>query len=431
MAAETAPLARHAAETEPEPAAGPTVPAQGAAAGVAATSFGVLAAISVAHLSNDMVQSVLLAIYPMLQSTFQLSFAQIGLITLVYQVSASLLQPWIGLYTDKRPLPYSLATAMAFTLSGMLLLSVAPGFYFVLLAAVLVGTGSSIFHPEASRVARMAAGRRPGLAQSVFQVGGNAGSALGPLLAALVVMPRGQGSVAWFALVALFGMLVLWRVGVWYRDNRSRLAPPRRVQRVGRDDAARAQRRRVMKVLGILGLLIFSKYFYLASLNSYFTFYLIERFGLSITASQLYLFAFLAAVAVGTIAGGPIGDRVGRKAVIWASILGVAPFTLLLPHANLFWTGVLVVLIGVVLASAFSAIVVYAQELVPGRVGLISGLFFGFAFGIAGVGAAVLGYLADIFGIVSVYRLCAYLPLIGIVAIGLPDLRRAGGQAAG
>jgi len=398
----------------PSPAPSPTA--------VPTTVFAVLGGVSLAHMTNDTLQSVLLAMYPILQASFQLSFAQIGLLTLIYQLAASLLQPWIGLYTDKHPLPFSLAIGMCFTLLGILLLSVAPTFYALLLAAVLIGTGSSIFHPEASRVARMASGRRPGLAQSLFQVGGNAGSALGPLLAALIISPYGQHNVAWFALLACFGIVLLWRIGLWYRDNHGRLNRPRRT--AGAEEKPLPQRR-VLIALAVLCVLIFSKYFYLASLNSYFTFYLIDRFGLSIKASQLYLFLFLAAVAAGTVAGGPIGDRIGRKAVIWVSILGVAPFTLLLPHANLFWTAVLVVIIGVILASAFSAIVVYAQELVPGRVGLISGLFFGFAFGMGGLGAAVLGRLADATSILFVYELCAYLPLLGIVAVLLPNVREA------
>lgn len=391
---------------------------------VTGTSFVVLGGISLAHLMNDMIQSILLAIYPMLQITFALSFAQIGLITLCYQLSASLFQPWVGHYTDKRPLPYSLVAGMSFTLLGLLLLAVAPSFYFLLLAAVLVGTGSSIFHPEASRVARMASGNQHGLAQSLFQVGGNAGSALGPLLAALVIIPHGQASIAWFSLAALLGMVVLWRVGRWYSDHRVALASITKGRKARTSFGLELDRSRVLGTLAILGLLILSKYFYLASLNNYFTFYLIERFGLSIPSAQLYLFLFLAAVAAGTVAGGPIGDRIGRKIVIWVSILGVAPFTLLLPYANLWWTGVLVVIIGVVLASAFSAIVVYAQELVPGRVGLISGLFFGLAFGIAGIGAALLGIVADIAGIEFVYQLCAYLPLLGIVAWWLPSIER-------
>lgn len=384
------------------------------------TAFKVLGGLSVAHMMNDMIQSILLAIYPLLKGNFELSFMQIGMITLTYQLVASLLQPLIGHYTDKRPLPYSLTVGMGFTLSGLLLLSVATSFTQLLMAAMLIGTGSSVFHPEASRVARVASGNRHGLAQSLFQVGGNAGSALGPLAAALIIIPQGQGSVAWFSLAALLGMVVLFMVGRWYADNRVRLSAKgrRTTQQLG------LSRKRVLMALATLGLLIFSKYFYLASLSSYFTFYLLERFALSIQSAQLYLFLFLGAVAAGTVAGGPIGDRIGRKVVIWFSILGVAPFSLLLPHANLFWTAVLVVIIGVVLASAFSAIVVYAQELVPGRVGMIAGLFFGFAFGMGGVGAAVLGVLADTNGIMFVYQLCAYLPLLGIVAWWLPNIER-------
>ncbi|ARP87075.1 MFS transporter [Bordetella genomosp. 9] len=382
------------------------------------TAFKVLGAISIAHLMNDMIQSILLAIYPMLKDGFSLSFSQIGMITLTYQIAASLLQPCVGLYTDKRPLPYSLPVGMGFTLVGLLLLSVAPSYPFLLIAAVLVGTGSSVFHPESSRVARMASGGRHGLAQSLFQVGGNVGSALGPLLAALVIIPHGQGSVAWFSLAALFGMLVLIGIGRWYGANRWRLKPKAR----GAGGAAPLSRARVAGALGVLAVLIFSKYFYLASLNSYFTFYLMDKFGLPVRSAQLYLFIFLAAVAVGTVAGGPIGDRVGRKAVIWTSILGVAPFTLMLPYANLFWTAVLVAIIGLVLASAFAAIVVYAQELVPGKVGTIAGLFFGFAFGMGGVGAAVLGHIADMTSIAFVYKLCSFLPFLGMAAIFLPNM---------
>ncbi|WP_445658654.1 MFS transporter [Achromobacter sp. NCFB-sbj8-Ac1-l] len=384
------------------------------------TAFKVLGAISVAHLMNDMIQSILLAIYPMLKDSFSLSFAQIGLITLVYQLAASLLQPFIGFYTDRHPKPYSLPVGMGFTLVGLLLLSVAPSFGWLLVAAVLVGTGSSVFHPESSRVARMASGGRHGLAQSLFQVGGNVGSALGPLLAALFIIPHGQGSVAWFSLAALFGIVVLTGIGRWYSANRARGKP--RAKREGTDNGL--TRNQVLGALGVLGLLVFSKYFYLASLNSYFTFYLIDKFALSVREAQLYLFLFLAAVAVGTVVGGPVGDRIGRKIVIWVSILGVAPFTLMLPYANLFWTGVLVVIIGMVLASAFSAIVVYAQELVPGKVGMIAGLFFGFAFGMGGLGAAALGKLADATSIGYVYQVCAYLPLLGVVAVLLPNVAR-------
>jgi FSR family fosmidomycin resistance protein-like MFS transporter len=384
----------------------PAPPAAPAVASDPSTAFKVLGAISVAHLMNDMIQSILLAIYPMLKDSFSLSFAQIGLITLVYQLAASLLQPFIGFYTDRNPKPYSLPVGMGFTLVGLLMLSVAPSFGWLLAAAVLVGTGSSVFHPESSRVARMASGGRHGLAQSLFQVGGNVGSALGPLLAALFIIPHGQRSVAWFSLAALFGIVVLTGIGRWYSANRVRLKPRARREGAGHG----LSQRQVMGALAVLGVLVFSKYFYLASLNSYFTF---------------YLFLFLAAVAVGTLVGGPVGDRIGRKIVIWVSILGVAPFTLLLPHANLFWTGALVVVIGMVLASAFSAIVVYAQELVPGKVGMIAGLFFGFAFGMGGVGAAALGKLADATSIGYVYQVCAYLPLLGVVAILLPDVEKA------
>jgi FSR family fosmidomycin resistance protein-like MFS transporter len=384
-------------------------------------AFRVLGAISVSHMLNDMMQSILLAIYPMLQAHFSLNFAQIGLLTLTYQVSASLLQPAVGFITDRRPLPYSLPAGMGFTLAGLLLLSVAPTYGFLLVAAALVGTGSSVFHPESSRVARMASGGRYGLAQSVFQVGGNAGAALGPLLAAAIIIAHGQRSVAWFSLAALIGMALLTGVGRWYAANRWRLAPKARTLRAGEELAL--SRRRIAFTLGVLLVLIFSKYFYLASLNSYLTFYLIGKFALTVRAAQMFLFLFLAAVAIGVLIGGPVGDRIGRKAVIWGSILGVAPFTLLLPHANLLWTGVLVVIIGLVLASAFPAILVYAQELLPGKVGMVAGLFFGFSFGMGGIGAAVLGHLADQTSIHYVYQVCAYLPLLGLCAALLPDIR--------
>ncbi|WP_454690702.1 MFS transporter [Achromobacter aloeverae] len=390
------------------------------------TAFKVLGAISVAHLMNDMIQSILLAIYPMLKASFQLSFSQIGLITLTYQIAASLLQPCIGFYTDRRPLPYSLPVGMGFTLVGLLLLSVAPSYPFLLVAAVLVGTGSSIFHPESSRVARMASGGQHGLAQSLFQVGGNVGSSLGPLLAALLIIPHGQGSVAWFSLAALFGIMVLIGISRWYAANRWRLKPKQRREA----DGPLLDRRRVGMALGVLALLVFSKYFYLSSLNSYFTFYLMDKFHLPVRSAQLYLFVFLAAVAIGTVVGGPVGDRIGRKTVIWVSILGVAPFTLALPYANLFWTAVLVAIIGLVLASAFSAIVVFAQELVPGKVGTIAGLFFGLSFGLGGVGAAVLGNLADATSIGFVYKVCSFLPLLGMVAAFLPDMGKRKKAAA-
>ncbi|WP_027484212.1 MFS transporter [Rhodanobacter sp. OR87] len=384
------------------------------------TQFTVLGGISFAHMLNDMIQSLILAIYPILKHDFQLSFAQVGLITLTFQLTASLLQPLVGMVTDRRPMPYSLPVGMGFTLCGLLLLATAPNFPVLLLAAALVGTGSSVFHPESSRVARMASGGRHGLAQSLFQVGGNTGSSLGPLLAAWIIVPHGRGSVAWFSLAALLAIVVLLQVGRWYSHHHA----VRRKAAAGHFAILALSPRQIIGALAILGLLIFSKYFYLASLSSYYTFYLIHKFGVSVQSAQVHLFVFLFAVAAGSLVGGPVGDRIGRKWVIWVSILGVAPFTLLLPHVGLMWTGVLTVLIGLVLASAFSAILVYAQELIPGRVGMISGLFFGLAFGMGGIGAAVLGGLADTHGIDYVYRLCAYLPLMGLITVFLPDIEK-------
>lgn len=384
------------------------------------TAFSILAAISVSHLLNDMIQSLILAIYPLLQNEFSLSFTQIGLITLTYQITASLLQPLIGYYTDKHPQPYSLPIGMGFTLSGLLLLAVAQSFPVVLLAAALVGTGSSVFHPESSRVARMASGGRHGLAQSLFQVGGNLGSSLGPLLAALIIAPYGKGNVAWFSLAALLGIVVLLQISKWYRQQ-NQIAKKRGPVH---SNIALLPRKTVAMSMGILLVLIFSKYFYLTSLSSYYTFYLIHKFGVSVQSAQIHLFVFLFAVAAGTIIGGPVGDKIGRKYVIWVSILGVAPFTLLLPHANLMWTSVLSVIIGVILASAFSAILVFAQELMPGKVGMVSGLFFGLAFGMGGLGAAVLGYVADKTSIELVYQICAFLPLLGILTAFLPNIER-------
>lgn len=376
----------------------------------------ILGAISFSHFMNDMLQSLIVAIYPLLKDNYQLSFAQIGLITLAYQCTASLLQPMVGLYTDRRPQPYSLVVGMGLTFCGLLLLAQAQSFGMILIAATLVGAGSSIFHPESSRVARMASGGRHGLAQSVFQVGGNAGTATGPLLAALIILPFGQGSLGWFAPMALLGMLILWRIGYWYAHaHRNEVH-----QTLAKQPLSHGK---VIGLVGLLMLLVASKHLYLASLTSYFTFYLIHHFGASMQVAQLHLFVFLAAVAAGTVLGGPIGDRVGRKHVILFSILGVAPFTLALPYANLFWSGLLVVPIGFILASAFSAILVYAQELMPNKVGMVSGLFFGFAFGMGGLGAASLGQLADYAGIEFVYKVCAWLPLAGILALWLPDLK--------
>jgi FSR family fosmidomycin resistance protein-like MFS transporter len=385
------------------------------------TAFKVLAAISFCHMLNDMVQSLLPALYPVLKESFHLSFGDIGLITLTFQATASLLQPFVGYSTDRKPVPYSLAFGMGLTLAGLLLLSIAPSFAILLLAAALVGLGSAVFHPESSRVARIASGGQHGLAQSLFQVGGNAGSSLGPLLAAFIVVPRGQSSVAWFSLAALLGMLILTRIGGWYK----RAITTRSGALKTRESRSPLPPRTTAFAIAILLALIFSKYFYLASLTNYYTFYLMHRFHVSVQNAQVHLFAFLGAVAAGTIIGGPVGDRIGRKAVIWGSILGVLPFSILLPHVDLFWTGVLTVIIGIILASAFSAILVYAQELLPGKIGMISGLFFGFAFGMAGIAAAVLGKLADRTGIEFVYQICAFLPAIGLLAGFLPSLRRA------
>jgi FSR family fosmidomycin resistance protein-like MFS transporter len=390
------------------------------------TVFRVLIAVSFCHLLNDTMQSLLPSIYPILKSSFHLNFGQIGLLTLTFQMTASILQPFIGHFTDRKPLPYSLPMGMVFTLAGLLLLSVAPSFPLLLMAASLVGMGSAVFHPESSRVARLASGGRLGLAQSVFQVGGNSGSAIGPLLAAFIVLPHGQRAVAWFSLVALVAIVVLLRVSGWYKARLGHLQK-QPVQHT--EHLPGLSSRRVASAIAVLIALVFSKFFYLASFTSYYTFYLITRFHLGVRNSQIHLFAFLGAVAAGTLIGGPIGDRIGRKTVIWCSILGALPLTLLLPYANLFWTGVLTVIVGLVLASAFPAILVYAQELVPGRVGMISGLFFGFAFGMGGIGAAILGRIADATSILFVYKICAWLPAIGLLAGFLPNTRRRAGEA--
>jgi MFS transporter, FSR family, fosmidomycin resistance protein len=388
----------------------------------AGTAFRILAAISFCHLLNDMLQSIIPAVYPILKTSYGLDFGQIGLITLTMQATASLLQPLIGLYTDRKPTPYSLPIGAGFTLVGLLMLAIAPTYLAILLAVAFIGMGSSVFHPESSRVARMASGGQHGLAQSVFQVGGNVGTSLGPLLAAYVVQPQGQRSISWFAVFALLAIFVLTKVGTWSKHNRSTLKKSR--ARAG-DGAAGLSSRRIGVALAVLIALMFSKFVYLASISSYYTFYLISKFHVSVQNAQVHLFVFLGAVAAGTMIGGPIGDRIGRKLVIWCSILGILPFTLALPYANLFWTGVLTVLIGMILASTFSAIVVYAQELVPGRVGAISGLFFGLAFGLGGIGAAFLGKLADSTSIEFVYHVCAFLPAIGILTALLPNMEPA------
>lgn len=380
----------------------------------------IIGAVALAHLINDLIQAVLPSIYPMLKDSYGLTFTQVGLITLTFQLTASLLQPWVGYHTDRHPKPWLLPAGTVCTLIGIVMMSMVGSFAWILLAAALIGIGSSTFHPEASRVARLASGGRYGLAQSTFQVGGNAGSAFGPLLAAAIIIPYGQGNVAWFGLFALFALFVLYRISRWYANHLNLFK-----LKQGQAATHGLSKGRVLSALVVLGLLVFSKYFYMASFTSYFTFYLIEKFDLSVASSQLYLFLFLGAVAAGTFFGGPIGDRIGRKAVIWFSILGVAPFTLILPHVDLLWTSILSVVIGFILASAFSAIVVYAQELVPGNVGMIAGVFFGLMFGFGGIGAALLGHLADIHGIEHVYWLCSFLPLLGVLAIFLPRTKKA------
>lgn len=384
-----------------------------------ATVFPILFALSFSHLLNDTIQSLIPAIYPLVKDSYHLTFSQIGLITLTFQLAASLFQPFVGLYTDKKPQPYSLAIGMGFTLVGLITLSLSNSFYLILFSVALVGTGSSIFHPEASRMAHAASGGKKGLAQSVFQLGGNAGSSIGPLLAAWIIVPKGQFSLIWFSVIALLAIMVLSYVGNWYKNYV--------LNREAKKASAIAERHhlsksRVITAIVILLVLIFSKYFYMASLTSYFTFYMIDKFHVSVQTSQIYLFVFLFSVAAGTLLGGPIGDKIGRKYVIWVSILGAAPFALMLPHANLFWTGILIVPIGMILASAFSAILVYAQELIPGKVGLVAGLFFGFAFGMGGLGSALIGNLADKTSINYVFSICAYLPLIGLITAFLPNI---------
>ncbi|WP_447771445.1 MFS transporter [Pseudomonas kilonensis] len=396
------------------------IPAVAATAQSSPLVMRIIGAVALAHLINDLIQAVLPSIYPMLKDSYGLTFTQVGLITLTFQLTASLLQPWVGYHTDRHPKPWLLPAGTVCTLIGIVMMSMVGSFALILLAAALIGIGSSTFHPEASRVARLASGGRYGLAQSTFQVGGNAGSAFGPLLAAAIIIPYGQGNVAWFGLFALFALFVLYRISRWYANHLNLFK-----LKQGQAATHGLSKGRVLSALVVLGLLVFSKYFYMASFTSYFTFYLIERFDLSVASSQLHLFLFLGAVAAGTFFGGPIGDRIGRKAVIWFSILGVAPFTLILPHVDLLWTSILSVVIGFILASAFSAIVVYAQELVPGNVGMIAGVFFGLMFGFGGIGAALLGHLADIRGIEYVYWLCSFLPLFGVLAIFLPRTRKA------
>jgi FSR family fosmidomycin resistance protein-like MFS transporter len=378
----------------------------------------ILGAVALVHLLNDLTQAMLPSIYPMLKAEFGLSFTQVGLITLTFQCTASLLQPWIGLYTDRRPMPFLLPIGMVATLVGVLMMSFASTFPALLVSAALIGVGSSTFHPEASRVARAASGGRFGFAQSLFQVGGNAGSALGPVLAAAVIIGRGQGNIAWFALLVLAAIAVLVYVSRWHTHH---LSQPKKAVAAAVSPLPKAQ---VYGALAVLALLVFSKYIYMSSLTSYYTFYLIDKFGVSVSSAQMYLFLFLAAVAAGTFMGGPIGDRIGRKRVIWISILGAAPFTLVLPYVGLFWTAALTVIIGFVMSSAFSAIVVFAQELMPGKVGMVAGIFFGLMFGVSGIGAAAMGHIADIRGIGYVYNLCSYLPLLGVLTVLLPHIEQ-------
>lgn len=385
------------------------------------TVYSILFSIAFAHLLNDLMQVVIPSTYPLLKEKFSLSFTQIGMITFVFQLTSSILQPFIGFYTDKKPKPYSLVIAMIFTIVGLVFLSLSTSFLMLLVSVSFVGIGSSIFHPEASRVAFLGSGGKRGLAQSIFQLGGNAGSAIGPLLVALIVAPHGQSYIIWFVIVGVLGMIILSRIAVWYQ-NHLQLRASKKV--VLEEETVHLSKRKINISLAILLLLIFSKFFYMASMSSYFTFYLMDKFGLSIQDSQFHLFIFLASVAAGTLIGGPLGDRFGRKYIIWVSILGAAPFTLLLPYANLFWTGALSVIIGVILASAFSAILVFAQELMPGKVGMISGLFFGFAFGMGGLGSAFLGYLADNTSIEYVYKISSFLPLIGVITYFLPNMKK-------
>ena len=384
------------------------------------TTFSVLVALSFCHMLNDMQQSLLSAVYPILKDAYHLDFGQIGMITLAFQVTASLLQPLVGLYADRRPQPYSLSAGMSFTLVGLLVLAWAGSYPMLLIGAALVGTGSSVFHPEASRMARLASGGRHGMAQSLFQLGGNTGTALGPLLAAFVVLPRGQTSLAWFSLAALTAIIVLARVGAWYKRRVAATGPRGRGA-----ELPRHSRRAVFTGITVLATLMFSKTFYTASLGTFYIFYLIHRFGISVQDAQVYLFIFLGASALGTMVGGPVGDQFGRRYVIWFSILGTLPFALALPHVGLVWTVALTIPIGLIISSANSAILVYAQELVPGRVGMVSGIFFGFSFGLGGLGAAALGELADFTSIGLVYDICAWLPMLGLLTWFLPDIERA------
>lgn len=389
---------------------------------MASTFYPVLLAISFSHLLNDTIQSLIPSIYPLVKDIYRLNFTQIGMITLTFQLAASLLQPFVGSYTDKKPQPFSLAAGMTISLAGLFVLAFAQHYYVLLISVALIGIGSSVFHPEASKVAYMASGTRRGLGQSIFQVGGNAGSAIGPLLAALIIVPHGQKHILWFSLLALLAIIVLYSVGKWYSGN-VHLIKTKKNPGINLEN--RLSRRKITFAVGVLLVLIFSKYFYLACMSSYYTFFLIDKFHLSVQAAQIHLFIFLAAVAAGTLLGGPLGDRFGRKYVIWLSILGAAPFTLILPHVPLVYVTILSIFIGFILASAFSAILVYAQELIPGKIGTISGLFFGFAFGMGGIGSALLGVLADYTSVQYMFMICSFLPLLGLLTAFLPNLHAA------
>lgn len=383
------------------------------------TTYSILFIISFSHLINDLLQAIVPSIYPLIKDNFGLSFTQIGIITFTYQIVASILQPFVGMYTDKNSKPYSLIIGMCFTMIGLFLVSIATNFVFLLLSVSLIGIGSSIFHPESSRVAHLASGGKKGLAQSIFQLGGNAGSAIGPLLAAFIIIPHGQSYVAWFCIIALVGIFALYKIALWYTDHLSERNANKSAHKI---ETHHLSKNRVIVSLVVLLILIFSKFFYMSSITSYYTFFLIDKFHISVQQSQVYLFLFSGAVAAGTLIGGPIGDRFGRKYVIWVSILGVAPFTLMLPYVSLFWVGTLSVIIGLIISSAFSAILVYATELMPGKVGLVAGLFFGFAFGMGGLGSAVLGKIADATSIEYVFKICAFLPLIGVITGFLPNI---------
>jgi len=385
------------------------------------TTYSILFIISFSHLINDLLQAIVPSIYPLIKDNFGLSFTQIGIITFTYQIVASILQPFVGMYTDKNSRPYSLIIGMCFTMVGLFLVSIATNFTFLLMSVSLIGIGSSIFHPESSRVAHLASGGKKGLAQSIFQLGGNAGSAIGPLLAAFIIIPHGQSFVAWFCIIALVGIFALYKIAIWYTAHLSERNANKSAYKI---ETHHLSKNKVMVSLAVLLILIFSKFFYMSSITSYYTFFLIDKFHISIQQSQVYLFLFSGAVAAGTLIGGPIGDRYGRKYVIWVSILGVAPFTLLLPYVSLFWVGTLSVIIGLILSSAFSAILVYATELMPGKVGLVAGLFFGFAFGMGGLGSAILGKIADATSIEYVFKICAFLPLIGVLTGFLPNLEK-------